>query len=101
VEKYFLTTICHGDVLDGAGCCDDTEKGLMRRLKDATDSFELQRKPLVISKHEAAPGSQGLRATSRLHIPHPSLKYTHKAHYRIVFEEKGETIDLSQAFQKL
>jgi hypothetical protein len=35
-----------------------------------------------------------LRATSRLHAPYPSLKHAHKTHYRIVFEEKGSTIDL-------
>jgi Fungal protein kinase len=96
LEKHFLTTVCHGDVLDEAGCYDDTEKGLMRGLKvtESTDGFELQQKQLVVSKHEAAPGSQGLRATSRLHVPHPSLKYAHKIHYRIVFEEICITIDL-------
>jgi hypothetical protein len=93
VGKLFLTTVCHGDILDEAGRCDDTESGLMRGLQTATDSFDLQQKPLTTLKHEAGSGSPGLRATSRLHIPRSSMTYTHKAHYRIVFEEKGETID--------
>jgi Fungal protein kinase len=94
VKQYFLTTVCHGDVWRELNAIDDTEQGLMRGLKAAVDNFELQRKKLVISKQAAAPGSQKLRATSRLHVPHPSLKYAHKIHYRIVFEEKGTTIDL-------
>jgi hypothetical protein len=93
VKKLFLTTVCHGDILDESGRCDDTEKGLMRGLQTVTDTFDLQRKPLMMLKHEAGSGSQGLRATSRLHILRSSMTYTHKAHYRIVFEEKGETID--------
>ena len=93
VEKLFLTTVCHGDVLDETGRCDDTENGLMRGLQTVTDSFDLQRKPLMMSKHATGSGSQGLRATSCLHIPHSSMTYTHKAHYRVIFEEKGETID--------
>ena len=95
VKKHFLTVICHGDVWTEPDVLDDTENGLMRGLKATMDSmFELQQKQLVVSKHQAASGSQGLRATSRLHAPHPNLKYTHKTHYRIVFKEKGVTIDL-------
>jgi hypothetical protein len=95
VEKHFLTTICHGDVWTGSDVRDDTENNLMRGLKVTTDhEFELQRKQLVLEKHEAATGSEGLRATSRLHAPHPHPKYAHKTHYRIVFKEEGITIDL-------
>ena len=95
VKKHFLTVVCHGDVWTEPDILDDTEIGLMRGLKAPIDSmFELQQKQLVVSKHQAASGSQGLRATSRLHAPHPTLKYMHKTHYRIVFKEKGVTIDL-------
>jgi hypothetical protein len=94
VKKHFLTTICHGDVWVAAAV-DDTADGLMRGLKVTEERvFELQRKQLVIEKHETGPGSEGLRATSRLHAPHPNIKYAHKTHYRIVFKEKGITVDL-------
>jgi hypothetical protein len=90
-----IKVICHGDVWTEPDVLDDTENGLMRGLKATTDSmFELQQKQLVVSKHQAASGSQGLRATSRLHAPHPNLKYMHKTHYHIIFKEKGVTIDL-------
>jgi hypothetical protein len=95
VKKHFLTVICHGDVWTEPDILNDTENGLMRGLKATMDSmFELQQKQLVVSKHQAASGSQGLHATSRLHAPHPNLKYMHKTHYCIVFKEKGVTIDL-------
>jgi hypothetical protein len=101
VKKLFLTTVCHGDTLNEAGRCDDTENGLMRGLQTVTDSFDLQQKPLATSKHEAGSGSQGLRATSLLHIPCSSTTYTHKVHYRIVFEEKGETIDRIESLSEV
>jgi hypothetical protein len=95
VKKHFLTVICHGDVWTELEVLDNTENGLMCGLKVTKDSmFELQQKQLVVSKHQAASGSQGLRVTSCLHAPHPNLKYTHKTHYRIVFKEKGVTTDL-------
>jgi hypothetical protein len=102
VKKHFLIVICHGDVWTEPNVLDDTEGGLMRGLTAATDSmFELQQKQLVVPKHQAASGSQGLRATSCLHAAHPNLKYTHKTHYRIVFEEKGVTIDLIPIFPEV
>ena len=68
---------------------DDTENALMRRLKVTTGrEFKLQRKQLVIPKHEPPSGSEGLRAISRLQARHSHLKYSHKTHYRIVFKEK-------------
>jgi hypothetical protein len=95
VDKFFLTSICHGDVWTKPGILDDTENGLMRGLKlSAGNVFELQRKQLVLEKQPVPPGSEGLRAISRLPVPHPHLKYAHKTHYRIVFKEKGVTIDL-------
>ena len=88
VEKHFLTTVCHGD----------TDVGLMRGLKVTThEPFELQRTHFVREKKESGHGSEGLRAISRLHAPHPILKYAHKTHYRIVFQEKEITIDLIQS----
>ena len=95
VEKYFLTTVCHGDVWMEPGVLDDTGNGLMRGLDVTTyGTFELQRKNSVVEKHVSGPGSEGLRATSRLHVPHLNLTYAHKTHYRIVFVERGTTIDL-------
>ena len=85
VKKHFLTTICHGDVWMGTAV-DDTANGLMRRLKITEDGvFKLQRKQLVLQKREVG---LGCWATSRLHAPHPNLKYAHKTHYRIVFKER-------------
>jgi hypothetical protein len=95
VEKFFLTTICHGDVWTEPGVLDDTENGLMRGLKLSTGgTFELQRKQLVLEKQPIPPGSEGLREISRLPVPHPHLKYVHKTHYRVIFKEKGVTVDL-------
>jgi hypothetical protein len=95
VEKYFLTTLCHGDVWMAPNLPDDTKNGLMRGLKITTDSvFQLQRKQLMLEKRETTTGSEALRAISRLPVPHPNLKYGHKTHYRIVFKEKGTTVDL-------
>jgi hypothetical protein len=94
VKKHFLTTVCHGDVLVAPDTADDT-RDIMRRLKTTEHGlFELQRKDLMLSKRKHTSGSQGLRGITRLHIPHPNLSYLGKTHYRIVFEEKGVTIDL-------
>jgi hypothetical protein len=99
VEKHFLTTICHGDVLTELNVLDDTDNALMRGLKVTTGrQFKLQRKQLVIPKHEPASGSDGHRAISRLQALHSHLKYSHKTHYRIVFKEKGTTVDLIMSF---
>jgi hypothetical protein len=99
VEKHFLTTICHGDVLTELNVLDNTDNALMRRLKVTTGrEFKLQRKQLVIPKHEPASGSEGLRAISRFQARHSHLKYSHKTHYRIVFKEKGITVDLIKSF---
>ena len=94
VKKHFLTVICYGDVWTEPDIFNNTENGLMRGLKATINSmFELQQKQLVVSKYQAASGSQGLRAMSCLHAPHPNLKYMHKTHYHIVFKERGVTID--------
>jgi hypothetical protein len=102
VEKHFLTTICHGDVMTDLNVPDDTENTLMRGLKVTTGrEFKLQRKQLAMLKHEPASGSEGLRAISRLQAPHSYLKYSHKTHYRIVFKEKGITVDLIKSFSEV
>jgi hypothetical protein len=49
---------------------------------------------LMLEQCQTTTGSEGLRAISRLPVPHPNLKYAHKTHYRIVFKEKSITIDL-------
>jgi hypothetical protein len=84
VEKHFLTTICHGDVWTELDILDDTSNALMRGLNitpDRDSLFELQRRPFIQN-----------------YIPRfvseSRLRYTHKTHYRIVFKEKGITIDL-------
>jgi hypothetical protein len=83
VEKHFLTTICHGDVWTELDILDDTANALMRGLNITPDRdllFELQRKRFA-----------------QIYIPRFlsewRLRYTHKTHYRIVFKEKGITID--------
>jgi hypothetical protein len=102
VKRLFLTVICHGDVWTEPNVLDDTENGLMRGLTVTTDSmFEPQQKQLVVPKHQAASGSQGLRAMSHLHAAHLNLKYMHKTHYHIVFKEKGVTIDLILIFPEV
>jgi hypothetical protein len=99
VEKHFLTTICHGDVLMELDVLDDTENALMHRLKVTTGhEFKLQQKQLVIPKHEPPSGLEGLQAISHLQARHSHLKYLHKTHYCIVFKEKGITVDLIKSF---
>ena len=45
VEKYFLTTVCHGDGWMAPNLPDDTKNGLMRGSKITTDSvLQLKRK---------------------------------------------------------
>lgn len=93
IKKHFLTTICHGDVWTEFDTLDDTENALMRGLNITTDhKFQLQRKQMI-QKYQPASGSEGLRAISRIQAPHSHLRYAHKTHYRIVFKEKGITID--------
>ncbi len=82
VEKHFLTTICHGDVWTDFGIVDDTANALMRGLNITSDVllFKLQQKPFI-PNYEPPSGSES------------HLRYAHKTHYRIVFKEKGITID--------
>jgi Fungal protein kinase len=91
VKEYFLTTVCHGDVWIKEAV-DDTAKGLMRGLSLNTNTFPLHRtwnpRPRIVPS-----GSEGLRATGRLHTLPSTLWYPHKTHYRIVFKEIGVTID--------
>ena len=95
LEKYFLTTICHGDVWTELDILDDTANALMRGLNITLGRgslFKLQRRPFI-QNHEPPSGSQGLRLMSRVQAPHSHLRYAHKTHYRIVFKEKGVTMD--------
>jgi hypothetical protein len=95
VRQYFLTPVCHGDVLLAEpNIVDDTDCGLMRGLKlDDTKLFILQRKDFVVTTDRSAPGSEEPRQASRLHFPHPVPKYAPKTHYRVVFKEKGIAVD--------
>ena len=95
LKKYFLITVCNGDVCIGPNI-DDTENGLMRGLsRDKFNLFQLQTESLqpVCREGEGPSGSRGLRATSCLHDHRPAVTYMHRTHYRIVFEEKGVPID--------
>ena len=95
VEKHFLTAIFHGDVWTELDILDDTANALMRGLNitpDHNSLFKLQRKPLI-QNYEPPSGSEALRAISRVQAPHSHLRYAHKTHYRIVFKEKGITVD--------
>jgi hypothetical protein len=83
VEKHFLTTICHGDVWTEPDILDDTANALMRGLNitpDRDSLFKLQRTPFI--------QNYGPPSGSESH-----LRYAHRTHYRIVFKEKGITID--------
>ena len=95
VEKHFLTTICHGDVWTEIDIRDDTANSLMRGLEITSDHvslFKLQVKPFIRT-YEPLSGSESSQANSRVRAPHPHLRFAHKTHYRIVFKEKGITID--------
>ena len=97
VKTHFPTTVCQGDVWTNHDTRDDTANALMRGLEIASDHaqlFQLQRKSYVQSSATPS-GSDGLRATSRAQARHNHLRvrYAHKTHYRIVFKEKGITID--------
>jgi len=83
LEKHFLTTICHGDVWTELDILDDTANTLMRGWNIATgrDSIFKLRRELFILNYKLPSGSES------------HLRYTHKTHYRIVFKEKGITID--------
>ena len=97
VDKYFLTTICHGDVWTELGIVDDTTNCLMRGLKIAKDHaslFQLQRKSFFEdSSNTSGTGSKNLRAFSHAQVPRHRNIYEPKTHYRIVFKETGVTID--------
>jgi hypothetical protein len=60
--------------------------------------FQLQQKPLIQS-HEPPSGSEALRAVSRIQAPRSYLRHAHKTHYRIVFKEKGITVDCMKSFR--
>ena len=78
VRRYFLTAVCDGDVWTEMDILDDTANTLMRGL-DMTVS----------------PASSINSPPNSLSNPQGKLTqtYTPKTHYRIVFEEKGRTID--------
>ena len=78
VEKHFLTTVSHGDVWTEDDVLDDTANCLMGGLKITpyhNSQFTLQRKTFFES------------------FRYSHLRCTQKTHYRIVFKEKGTTID--------
>jgi hypothetical protein len=77
--RHFLTTICHGDVWTELDILDDTANTLMRGLNIALDHDSLL-------KSERNPFIQHYGSESR-------VIYAHKTHYRIVFKERGVTID--------
>ena len=98
LEKYFLTTICHGDVQTELNVVDDTANALMRGLEIAKDHaplFRLQQGP-NIQENTSGTGSANLRA-SPAQIPSDRIRYAPKTHYRIVFREIGTTIDRLQS----
>jgi Fungal protein kinase len=91
VQRYSLTAICHGDVWIHEAVVDDTEKALMRNLPSPDSVFILRANS--VSESQSGTGSEALRAMTRLGHQDVDLKYAHKTHYRIVFKEKGITID--------
>lgn len=90
VNKYFLTTVFHGDVWLCPEAVDDTEKGLMRELAPTSHRFYLTNMGSASTRklhNEQQRHSQMTRDFGQ------TYNYSHKAHYRIVFDEKGTTID--------
>ena len=105
VKRHFLTVACQGDVWTTHDTRDDTANALMRGLdiaSDGTSLFQLQRKSFV-QNSERPSRSDSLRAASRVQTPHDGspIKYAHKTHYRVVFEEKGITIDRIRSLPKV
>jgi hypothetical protein len=93
VEKHSLTAVCHGDVWTDTNTLDDTENALKLGLKiPKGPQFPLQRKQRN-QKYWPASRSQRIGATSGNKTPQSHFIYASKTHYRIVFEEKGDTID--------
>lgn len=93
VRRYFLTAIFHGDVRTKLDSLDDTAECIMRGLNIAPDhgpQFVLQHAP-VLQEEEKPSRSASLRALSYIPFPRPGA---HKTHYRIVFKEICEPIDL-------
>ena len=94
IEKHFLTTVCHGDVWTELDILDDTANSLMRGLDISSayvSRFKLQMNPFM-QTYESRSG-QSSWEYSRVQVTYPKLRYSHKTHYRIVFKEKGITID--------
>ena len=103
IEKHFLTAICHGDVWTELHICDDTANSLMRGLDITSDHvslFKLQVNPFMRT-YESMSGSESSQESRRVRAPHSHLRYTHKTHYRIVFKEKGITIDRIRSLPKV
>jgi hypothetical protein len=69
VEKFFLTTVCHGDVWTELDLLDDTANALMRGLSISPDPDSLFKRNPYGRSPEPPSGP--------------------KIHYRIVFKEKG------------
>lgn len=98
VQKYFLTTVCHGDVWLDEKVADDTEESIMRGLKTTDTMFSLRF--LIdgsISLSNTSTRPQSLHAMNLLKDWSPT-KYAHKAHYRIVFREQGIMIHRVPSF---
>ena len=97
VGKYFLTTICHGDVLLDPDVIDDTEQGLMRGLRTTDRTFSLRNLMITAmtkSRSESSSDSrpESLPKTNVYGHGRGAIPYAHKTHYRIVFEECGVPI---------
>ena len=97
VGKYFLTTICHGDVLLDPDVIDDTEQGLMRGLRTTDRTFSLRDLMIAAMTKSVSESLKDSRPESLpamnvyVHSRDP-ITYAHKIHYRIVFKERGVTI---------
>lgn len=83
VRKYFLNTICHGDVYLYPGVVDDTAIGLMRGLRTTDSIFFVELEWGILNTLSDTVSETMGRIDYRLPI-----QYGHKIHYRIVFKEK-------------
>ena len=81
VQKYFLTTMCHGDVWLDEKVADDTKESIRRGLKTTDSMFSLEFvKDGLINLSNASTTPQSLLAMNLLNHCVP-VKYPQKAHY--------------------
>ena len=88
MQKYFLTTSCNGDIHLEPEIVSDTKLGLMHQLKAMDSMFPLLGLRNILNTSSSLTSPYG----TNLFLDHQTQVYSPKAHYHIVFKEKGITI---------